>query len=242
MTWATLVPRKGKEFPWIEKRAAKFIDQLGHNEVTLRCDNEPAIEALARVVAQAHQEVRLCQRDRQWEKVSPTDPRACGGARCWPGKDIEGCTGAPHGSQSPARRKDVVLVGGVCGVLDEQVRHRQGRKDTDAKTTRAKGQHTDPGVWARQTSERRKVGAAIPIPFMNTGGKQSNGGSSHQKSIGQAVCVAWQVRVFRMALDILKLDGHAQSRTKLDEKRTSDRNILRLPPYPLKMFASLFSW
>ena len=48
MTWAMLVPRKGKEFPWIAKRAAKSIDQLGHNRVTLRCDNEPAIEALAR--------------------------------------------------------------------------------------------------------------------------------------------------------------------------------------------------
>ena len=48
MTWAMLVLRKGKVFPWIEKRAAKFIDQLGHNRVTLRCDNEPEIGALAR--------------------------------------------------------------------------------------------------------------------------------------------------------------------------------------------------
>ena len=56
MTWAMLVPRKGTEFPWIAKRAAKFIDQLGHNRVTLRCDNEPAIEALEREVAQARQE------------------------------------------------------------------------------------------------------------------------------------------------------------------------------------------
>ena len=36
MTWAMLVPRKGTEFPWIAKRAAKLIDQLGHNRVTLR--------------------------------------------------------------------------------------------------------------------------------------------------------------------------------------------------------------
>ena len=36
MTWAMLVPRKGTKFPWIAKRAAKFIDQLGHNRVTLR--------------------------------------------------------------------------------------------------------------------------------------------------------------------------------------------------------------
>ena len=52
MSWAMLVPRKGTEFPWIAKRAAKFIDQLGHNRVTLSCDNEPAIEALASEIAQ----------------------------------------------------------------------------------------------------------------------------------------------------------------------------------------------
>ena len=39
MTWAMLVPRRGTECPWIAKRAAKFIDQLGHNRVTLMCDN-----------------------------------------------------------------------------------------------------------------------------------------------------------------------------------------------------------
>ena len=49
-TWAMLVPRKGKECPWIAKRAARFIDQLG-----LRCDNERAIAALARGIAQARQ-------------------------------------------------------------------------------------------------------------------------------------------------------------------------------------------
>ena len=47
ISWAMLVPRKGTEFPWIAKRAARFIDQLWHDKVTLRCDNEPAIGALA---------------------------------------------------------------------------------------------------------------------------------------------------------------------------------------------------
>ena len=56
MTWAMLVPRKGMEFPWIAKRAARFVDHLGHNRVTLRCDNEAAIEALAREIVQARQE------------------------------------------------------------------------------------------------------------------------------------------------------------------------------------------
>ena len=56
MTWETLVPRKGMEFSWIAQRAAKFSDQLGHNRVTLKCDNKLAIEALAREIAQARQE------------------------------------------------------------------------------------------------------------------------------------------------------------------------------------------
>ena len=56
MTWAMLVPRKGTELNRIAKRAARFIDQLGHNTVTLRCDNEPAIEALAREIGQSRQE------------------------------------------------------------------------------------------------------------------------------------------------------------------------------------------
>ena len=45
MTKAMLFPRNGSEFPWIAKRTAKFIDQLGHNRVTHRCDNEPATSA-----------------------------------------------------------------------------------------------------------------------------------------------------------------------------------------------------
>ena len=56
MTWAMLVPTRDTEFPLIAKRAAKFIDQLRHNRVTLRCDNEPTIEAWAREIGQARQE------------------------------------------------------------------------------------------------------------------------------------------------------------------------------------------
>ena len=44
------------EFPSIAKRAARFVNQLGHKRDTLRYDNEPAIEALAREIAQARQE------------------------------------------------------------------------------------------------------------------------------------------------------------------------------------------
>ena len=69
---------------WVAKRAGKFIDQLGHNRVTLRCDNEPAIEALAREIAQAHQEGSQTIPERspvQW------DHRLCGGARGPPGQN-----------------------------------------------------------------------------------------------------------------------------------------------------------
>lgn len=187
-TWAMLVPRNRTEFPWIAKRAAKFIDQLGHNRVTLRCDNVPAIEALAREIAQVRQggSQTFSGESASGRKSVQREHRTCGGPRCWPGQDTEGCTGAPHRGQSPARRKDTVLVGGVCGVLDEQVRHRQGQKDTAAKTTRAKRQHTDPGVWrqdpvrARQTSERRKVGPAVPPVHQAGTGDQDKVGE-HQE-------------------------------------------------------------
>ena len=67
MTWAMLVLRKGTEFPWIAKRAARFIDHLGHNMVTLSCDNEPAIEASAREIGQARQEgSQTVPERRQW--------------------------------------------------------------------------------------------------------------------------------------------------------------------------------
>ena len=71
MTWAMLGPRQGTEFSWIAQRAAKFIDQVGHNSVILRCDH------LRRWQGKLHQlvkgEARLCQRDHQWERASPTE-------------------------------------------------------------------------------------------------------------------------------------------------------------------------
>ena len=51
---------------------------------------------------------------------------------------------------------DIVLVGGICCVLDEQVA---------AEAARPKGQHTHPGIRredASHASKRIKVGAAIP--------------------------------------------------------------------------------
>ena len=170
MTWAMLVPRKGREFPWIAKRAAKFIGQLGHNRVTLRCDNEPAIEALAREIAQARQDGSQTLPERP-----PVGDRQSNGI-------IERAVG---------------LVAGQARTLKAALEHRiRARVPTDARILcwvvefaaclmnrcdigsdgkpplqrlhGEKGQHTDSGVWredlvhARQTSERRKVGAAVP--------------------------------------------------------------------------------
>ena len=74
ITWTMLVSRKGTECLWNAKRAAKFIDQLGHNRATLRCDTEPAIEASARKITQARQEgsQTVPERD-QWEEATPTE-------------------------------------------------------------------------------------------------------------------------------------------------------------------------
>ena len=91
MTWAMLVLRKGTEFPWIAKRAAKFIDQLGHKKrATLRCDNEPEIEALAREIAQARQEGSQTVPERPPVGESQSNGIACGWARCRSGQDAEG--------------------------------------------------------------------------------------------------------------------------------------------------------
>ena len=156
MTWAMLVPRRGAEFPWTAKRAAKLIDQLGHNRVTLRCDNDPVIEALAREIAQpAKREARPFRRDHQWWKASRMGSSS--GWDSW----LASQTGASQRDQSPARRKDTVLC------WWDSLRHRQRRKA--AQTAWTTGQHTDPGlgredlVHARQACKRRKVGTAIPF-------------------------------------------------------------------------------
>ena len=60
-----------------------------------------------------------------------------------------------------------MLSGGVRCVSDEQVRHRQRRKDAAAQTAWTKGQHTDSGIWeadivhACQTGKRVNLGPAI---------------------------------------------------------------------------------
>ena len=108
MTWAMLVPRKGTEFPWIAKRAARFIDQLGHNRVTLRCDSEPPIEALAREIGQARQE----------------------GSQTVPERPPVG-----EGQSNGTIELAVGLVAGQAGILKAALEHRTGtRVLPDART------------------------------------------------------------------------------------------------------------
>ena len=108
MTWAMLVPRKRTEFPWIVKRAAKFIDQLGHNRVTLRCDTEPAIEALAREIAQARQEGShtVPERPPVGESQSNGIIERPVGLVAGQARTLKAALERPHGGQSPARSKD----------------------------------------------------------------------------------------------------------------------------------------
>lgn len=48
MTMAMVVPAKGAAHTWVQRRCAQWIDSLGHTKVVMKCDNEPAIVALAR--------------------------------------------------------------------------------------------------------------------------------------------------------------------------------------------------
>ena len=135
MTWAMLVPRKEAELPWIAKRAARFIDQLGHNRVTLRCDKEPAIEVLARKIGQARQEGSQTVPDRL-----PLGERKFKGMI---ERAVELVASQARtliaALENPVRRKEIVLA---------------------AEAARPKGQHTHPGirredsVHARQPSQQ----------------------------------------------------------------------------------------
>ena len=101
MTWKMLVQRKGTEFRWIAKRAAKFMAQLGFNRVTLRCDTEPTIEALASETVRQEGSQTVPETTSGREPVQ-RNLRTHGGTCGWPGHNIQSCSGAPHWRQSPA--------------------------------------------------------------------------------------------------------------------------------------------
>ena len=93
------------------------------------------------------------------------DHRACGGPRCQ-ARTLKAALEHHIGARVPADARCWLVK--FAGIRDEQVRHRQRRKDTAAQAAWAKGQHTDPGfrreglVFSGQTSKKRKAGTAIP--------------------------------------------------------------------------------
>ena len=144
MTWAMLVPRKGTELPWIAKRAAKFVGQLCH-----RCDSEPS---LAREIAQARQEGSQTV---PWRPpVGEREPsygiieRAVG-LVAGQGRPLKAALEHRIGVRVPPDARMLCWLVEFAAYLMNRCRHRQRRKDTAAKTTRAKGQHTDSGVWRK---------------------------------------------------------------------------------------------
>ena len=118
-----LVPRKGTEFPWIAKRAAKFIEQFGHNRVTLRCDNEPAIEALAREIAQARQEgsQTLSERPPVGESQSNGIIERAVGLVAGQTRTTKAALEHRIGTRVPPDARITMLAGGICCILNEQV-------------------------------------------------------------------------------------------------------------------------
>ena len=124
----------------------KFIHQLGHNRVALRCDTEPATEALARCIRTS------CSRgdpDRSRDHVRASQSNG----------NIERAVGlvagqASHLDQSPSQRKETVLANGIRSVFWD-------RKDTAAQTAWTTGHLGEDLVFARQASKRSEVGTAI---------------------------------------------------------------------------------
>ena len=132
------------EFPWIAKRAAKFIDQLGHIRVTLRCENEPVIEALAREIAQARQEgsQTVPERSTVGESQSNGIIERAVGLVAGQARTLKAALEHRIGARVPPDARILCWLVEFFGVLDEQVRHRQGRKDTAARTTRGRRDNT----------------------------------------------------------------------------------------------------
>ena len=56
MLTAMIVPKKGAENSWVQKRCARWIDNQGHGRINLRTDGEPAIVDLAKNVRRQREE------------------------------------------------------------------------------------------------------------------------------------------------------------------------------------------
>ena len=66
------VREKGNAAPWIAKRVADWLDSLGSQTVTLKCDNEPAILALAQEIRRLRREssITILEHPEEGEKQS----------------------------------------------------------------------------------------------------------------------------------------------------------------------------
>ena len=66
------VPGKGNAAPWIAKRVADWLDWLGSQTITLKCDNEPAIIALAQKIGRLRKEdsITIFEHPEEGEKQS----------------------------------------------------------------------------------------------------------------------------------------------------------------------------
>ena len=72
LTLAIAVPVKGNAAPWIAKRVADWLDSLGSQTVTLKCDDEPAILALAQEIRRLRREgsITILEHSEEGEKQS----------------------------------------------------------------------------------------------------------------------------------------------------------------------------
>ena len=72
LTLAMAVPGKGNAAPWIAKRVVDWLDWLGSQTVTMKCDNEPAILALAQEIRRLRREssITILEHPEEGEKQS----------------------------------------------------------------------------------------------------------------------------------------------------------------------------
>ena len=72
LTLAMAVPENCNAAPWIAKRVAAWLAWLGSQTVTLKCDNEPAILALAQEIRRLRREdsITIFERTEEGEKQS----------------------------------------------------------------------------------------------------------------------------------------------------------------------------
>ena len=146
MTWAMLVPRRGAEFPRIAK-ASMFAAQLGHDRVTLRCDNEPAIEAFGKGTCTSSSRRKPdCVR----ETTSGRGPvqrnhRTHGGTR-GQARTLKAAVEHRSGVKVPPDARPMCWLVEFAAYLVNKWRHLQRRKDADrqAAWTRREQSRTHP--------------------------------------------------------------------------------------------------